>query len=280
MDRAGGDARRQLPVERGRQAGIAGILPVGVPAVAASSAAARPSRLARAPARCARRRVRPRRAACAPARRCATQQAGHDERSQRGEQRVRRSGAGAAQRVRAGAVAEGRHDRGQVVMTAAGRHAARPRSPSGLPDHSPVGAVGRADARMRKSRLAAAIAARDPVPTAGGGADRWRTQTSLGAVRAPPSTRPRRILRARSPARFHRRRRARRDRRQDAAARAACSPRASSKPLPIVAGIFVATLANHAIAGWVGTWVRAVLVPADVLRWLLGGRSSASRRGR
>ena len=40
------------------------------------------------------------------------------------------------------------------------------------------------------------------------------------------------------------------------------------KPWPIVAGIFVATLVNHAIAGWVGNWVRGV-VPADVLRWLL-----------
>lgn len=40
------------------------------------------------------------------------------------------------------------------------------------------------------------------------------------------------------------------------------------RPWPIVAGIFVATLANHAIAGWVGNWVRGVVSP-DVLRWLL-----------
>jgi len=40
------------------------------------------------------------------------------------------------------------------------------------------------------------------------------------------------------------------------------------RPWPIVAGIFVATLANHALAGWVGNWVRGV-VPADLLRWLL-----------
>jgi putative Ca2+/H+ antiporter (TMEM165/GDT1 family) len=40
------------------------------------------------------------------------------------------------------------------------------------------------------------------------------------------------------------------------------------RPWPIVAGIFVATLANHAVAGWVGNWVRGVLSP-DVLRWLL-----------
>ena len=40
------------------------------------------------------------------------------------------------------------------------------------------------------------------------------------------------------------------------------------RPWPIVAGIFVATLANHAVAAWVGNWVRDV-VPPDVLRWLL-----------
>ena len=40
------------------------------------------------------------------------------------------------------------------------------------------------------------------------------------------------------------------------------------RPWPIVAGIAVATLANHALAGWIGNWVRGV-VPADVLRWLL-----------
>ncbi len=41
-----------------------------------------------------------------------------------------------------------------------------------------------------------------------------------------------------------------------------------AKPWPIIAGIFVATLFNHAIAGWVGNWVRGV-VPPDILRWLL-----------
>jgi len=40
------------------------------------------------------------------------------------------------------------------------------------------------------------------------------------------------------------------------------------RPWTIVAGIFVATLLNHAIAGWVGAWVRGV-VPEHVLRWLL-----------
>ena len=41
------------------------------------------------------------------------------------------------------------------------------------------------------------------------------------------------------------------------------------KPWPIVLGIFVATLANHALAGAVGSWVTTVLGP-DVLRWVLG----------
>ena len=41
------------------------------------------------------------------------------------------------------------------------------------------------------------------------------------------------------------------------------------KSWPIVLGIFVATLANHALAGAVGSWVTTVLGP-DVLRWVLG----------
>ena len=42
------------------------------------------------------------------------------------------------------------------------------------------------------------------------------------------------------------------------------------KPWPIVLGIFVATLVNHALAGALGSWVTAALGP-DVLRWVLGG---------
>ncbi|MES2104260.1 MAG: TMEM165/GDT1 family protein [Pseudomonadota bacterium] len=41
------------------------------------------------------------------------------------------------------------------------------------------------------------------------------------------------------------------------------------KPLPIVLGILVATLANHALAALLGQWV-AAHVSADVLRWALG----------
>jgi len=41
------------------------------------------------------------------------------------------------------------------------------------------------------------------------------------------------------------------------------------KPVPIVLGIFVATLANHAFASAVGNWLVSV-VGADVLRWVLG----------
>ena len=41
------------------------------------------------------------------------------------------------------------------------------------------------------------------------------------------------------------------------------------KPVPIVFGILLATLANHALAGAVGGWVAAAL-GADVLRWVIG----------
>ena len=41
------------------------------------------------------------------------------------------------------------------------------------------------------------------------------------------------------------------------------------RPWPIVAGILVATLANHAAAGAVGGWVAAML-GRQVLRWVIG----------
>lgn len=41
------------------------------------------------------------------------------------------------------------------------------------------------------------------------------------------------------------------------------------KPVPIILGILVATLANHAMAGAVGDWVARALGP-DVLRWVIG----------
>ena len=40
------------------------------------------------------------------------------------------------------------------------------------------------------------------------------------------------------------------------------------KPVPIVAGILVATILNHALAGWFGTLVAQWLTP-DVLRWVV-----------
>ena len=42
------------------------------------------------------------------------------------------------------------------------------------------------------------------------------------------------------------------------------------KPWPIVFGILVATLANHALAGAAGAWVTTLIGP-QVLRWVLGG---------
>lgn len=41
------------------------------------------------------------------------------------------------------------------------------------------------------------------------------------------------------------------------------------KPLPIIAGIFIATLANHGLAGALGAWITAAASP-EVLRWVLG----------
>jgi putative Ca2+/H+ antiporter (TMEM165/GDT1 family) len=41
------------------------------------------------------------------------------------------------------------------------------------------------------------------------------------------------------------------------------------KPAPIIAGILVATIANHGLAGALGAWITATLSP-DVLRWVLG----------
>ena len=41
------------------------------------------------------------------------------------------------------------------------------------------------------------------------------------------------------------------------------------KALPIVAGVLVATLANHALAGLFGAWLRSVISP-EMMRWGLG----------
>ena len=40
-------------------------------------------------------------------------------------------------------------------------------------------------------------------------------------------------------------------------------------PWPIILGILVATLANHAVAAALGTWITSLLSP-ETLRWLLG----------
>ena len=41
------------------------------------------------------------------------------------------------------------------------------------------------------------------------------------------------------------------------------------KPAPIIAGILLATLINHGLAGALGAWITAVVSP-EVLRWVLG----------
>ena len=45
------------------------------------------------------------------------------------------------------------------------------------------------------------------------------------------------------------------------------------KPVPIIAGIFVATILNHAAAGALGTWLTRVLDPTW-MRWAWACRSS------
>jgi putative Ca2+/H+ antiporter (TMEM165/GDT1 family) len=41
------------------------------------------------------------------------------------------------------------------------------------------------------------------------------------------------------------------------------------KPLPIILAILIATIANHAFAGLIGTWLTALMGP-QTLRWVLG----------
>jgi putative Ca2+/H+ antiporter (TMEM165/GDT1 family) len=41
------------------------------------------------------------------------------------------------------------------------------------------------------------------------------------------------------------------------------------RPVPIVLGILVATLANHFLAGWIGAWL-ATLVSPRTLKWVIG----------
>lgn len=42
------------------------------------------------------------------------------------------------------------------------------------------------------------------------------------------------------------------------------------RPWPIIAGIFVATVLNHALAGWLGALIASHLTP-EVLRWIVAG---------
>jgi putative Ca2+/H+ antiporter (TMEM165/GDT1 family) len=41
------------------------------------------------------------------------------------------------------------------------------------------------------------------------------------------------------------------------------------KPLPIIVGIFLATVANHGVAGALGAWLTALISP-ELMRWILG----------
>jgi Ca2+/H+ antiporter, TMEM165/GDT1 family len=41
------------------------------------------------------------------------------------------------------------------------------------------------------------------------------------------------------------------------------------KPVPIIAGILAATIANHAFAGALGSWITSMMAP-ETMRWILG----------
>lgn len=41
------------------------------------------------------------------------------------------------------------------------------------------------------------------------------------------------------------------------------------KPIPIIVGILVATIANHAFAGALGAWITSLVAP-EIMRWILG----------
>lgn len=41
------------------------------------------------------------------------------------------------------------------------------------------------------------------------------------------------------------------------------------KPVPIIVGIFVATIANHAFAGALGSWITSMVAP-ETMHWVLG----------
>ena len=41
------------------------------------------------------------------------------------------------------------------------------------------------------------------------------------------------------------------------------------KPVPIIAGILLATIVNHGLAGALGAWITAQVSP-EILRWVLG----------
>ena len=41
------------------------------------------------------------------------------------------------------------------------------------------------------------------------------------------------------------------------------------KPIPIIVGILVATIANHACAGALGSWITSLVAP-ETMRWVLG----------
>ena len=49
------------------------------------------------------------------------------------------------------------------------------------------------------------------------------------------------------------------------------------KPLPIIAGILLATVVNHGLAGAIGAWMTTAITP-EILRWLLGASQPWPRK--
>ncbi|MES2206055.1 MAG: TMEM165/GDT1 family protein [Pseudomonadota bacterium] len=49
--------------------------------------------------------------------------------------------------------------------------------------------------------------------------------------------------------------------------------------MPIILGIFAATIVNHGLAGALGAWITSAVSP-EILRWVLGSPSLAWPSGR
>ena len=233
LDRPGGDSGGQLPLECRRQAGIARVLPVRVPAFCDRQAAARPStaRRERAPS-------------------CAGDQLGLDVLGAAPALRAPRSRARATRPPK------------RSATSSSGRNAA-----VALNEVASTHWVGtRADGSRANPRRRYELYRRAPSCPRRGTPARPPPRAGRPAVAAPvraANTAPPPADSHGSLPRLDGRRRARRDRRQDAAARAHARRAVTAGRCRSSPGILVATLANHALAG---------------SGWATGARGVARRR--